>query len=87
MDSSESVSRLIKIVRKGLADPTRGAFLWVGSGLSIPAGYPSLGNLAEMPRNESLEGLPENLTPHSPGAVELIEGGLKELDEAFRRRR
>jgi tetratricopeptide (TPR) repeat protein len=63
MNWPESVKRLIKTIGKGLGDPWRGAFLWVGAGLSIPAGYPSLGKLAEMLRKESLEKLDENLDP------------------------
>ncbi len=61
MDYPESVTRLIKIIGKGLSEPSRGAFLWVGAGLSIPAGYPSLGQLAARLKQESLEPLGDDL--------------------------
>ncbi|MFC1713006.1 hypothetical protein ACFL6S_05015 [Candidatus Poribacteria bacterium] len=48
MDLPENIERLAKIIRRGAGD------LWVGAGLSIPAGYPSLGQLAERLREESL---------------------------------
>ncbi len=63
MDWPESVDRLINIIRRGVGDPWRGAFLWVGAGMSIPAGYPSLGQLAERLRKASLEKLDESLEP------------------------
>jgi len=43
---SASIERLLKIIQAGAKEPTRGAILWVGAGLSIPAGYPSLTGLA-----------------------------------------
>ena len=61
MNWPDSVDSLIKIISKGLSHPQRGAFLWVGAGLSIPAGYPSFGKLADMLREKSLEKLDENL--------------------------
>ena len=63
MDYPGSVTRLIKIIGKGLSEPSRGAFLWVGAGLSIPAGYPSLGQLAARLKQESLEPLDDDLEP------------------------
>lgn len=53
MKGSEDVNRLIKIIGRGLAEPARGPLLWVGAGLSIPCGYPSLAQLAEMLRKAS----------------------------------
>ncbi len=57
------IERLTRMIGKGVGDPWRGAFLWVGAGLSIPAGYPSLGQLAGILRKESLEELSKNLEP------------------------
>jgi len=57
MDLPKGIDRLIGILKKGLKEPSRGAFVWVGAGLSMAAGYPSLGQLAERLRQESLEPL------------------------------
>ncbi len=60
---SPEVQRLVKIVKRGQDDPQRGAILWVGAGMSIPAGYPSWGQLAEKLREASFEDLDPDLDP------------------------
>ena len=53
MKGSEDINRLINIIGRGLADPSRAPLLWVGAGLSIPSGYPSFAQLAERLRKAS----------------------------------
>ena len=61
MDLPNGINRLIGILKKGLKEPSRDAFIWVGAGLSMAAGYPSLGQLAERLRQESLDHLDSEL--------------------------
>ncbi len=54
--------RLLALLERGMAHADRRPILWVGAGMSIPAGYPSLSQLAERCRRGSLVDLPETLT-------------------------
>ncbi len=56
-DTIENIDSLLNILKKGISNPQRAAFLWVGAGLSIPAGYPSLAGLAERLRKASVHKL------------------------------
>ena len=58
-----SVDYLLNLFQRGQQEPAHRPFLWVGAGLSIPAGYPSLGQLAARLRRASLEPLAAGLTP------------------------
>ncbi|WP_089935670.1 tetratricopeptide repeat protein [Candidatus Entotheonella palauensis] len=57
MKFPENVGRLENIIKRGVTDPAHAAFLWVGAGLSIPAGYPGWGQLIERFRDASVESL------------------------------
>ncbi len=59
----EHVERLVNIIKRGLTDSAHAAFLWVGAGLSIPAGYPGWGQLIERLRNTSVEPLDNTSDP------------------------
>jgi len=63
MEFPERTDSLIKTISAGLDNSPRGAYLWVGAGLSIPAGYPSFPKLAEILREKTLEKIPDNLEP------------------------
>ena len=63
MTLPENVARLVNIIKKGETNPEHGAFLWTGAGLSIPAGYPSWGQLIERLRAASVEPLDEVSDP------------------------
>jgi len=63
MDFPERTDSLIKVINEGFGDSPRGAFLWVGAGLSIPVGYPGFLKLAEILRGKTLEKIPDNLDP------------------------
>ena len=83
MDWPESANRLINIIRRGVGDPWLGAFLWVGAGMSIPAGYPSLGQLAERLRKASPEKLDEDLDPLQTIDAFVKANGKGELQRAL----
>ncbi len=59
------VDRLFNIIKRGVADPAHAVFLWVGAGLSIPADYPSWGQLIERLRDASVELLDDESDPLS----------------------
>ncbi|MEM8558922.1 MAG: tetratricopeptide repeat protein [Bacteroidota bacterium] len=56
-------SPLVALLEEGIREPGRAPFCWVGAGLSIPAGYPSWGQLAERIRNDSLYPLSPSADP------------------------
>lgn len=58
MNLPDNIDRLIKVFE-------RGAYGWVGAGLSIAAGYPSLGKLAGDLREKSLSPIDESLEDYA----------------------
>jgi len=83
MKGSEDVNRLINIIGRGLAEPSRAPLLWVGAGLSIPSGYPSLAQLAERLRKASPATMPAGLTPIETIDAFVKENGQGDLAEAL----
>lgn len=63
MTLPKNIGRLVNIIKRGETDPSHGAFLWVGAGLSIPAGYPSWTALIERLREASVEPLEDVSDP------------------------
>ncbi len=63
MQLPDNIGRLLTIIKRGATDPAHGAFLWVGAGLSIPAGYPSWTQLIERLRGASVEPLQDVSDP------------------------
>ena len=70
--SITNIGPLVNILRRGEADPAQAPFLWVGAGLSIPAGYPSLGQLAATLRDESVMPLADD-----PDSLRTIDAFVK----------
>lgn len=83
MKGSENANRLINIIDRGMAEPSRAPLLWVGAGLSIPCGYPSLVQLADRLRKVSLAKLPDVLSPIETIDAFVKENGQGDLAEAL----
>jgi tetratricopeptide (TPR) repeat protein len=87
---SDSVERLLDLIRAGVKEPTRGAILWVGAGLSIPAEYPSWRGLAERLREKSTHKLPADPDPFRTIDAFVRENGrgllLQVLSDVFETR-
>lgn len=77
-----SAEQLIKLLDRG-ADRSRAPLLWVGAGLSIPAGYPSLKQLAEQLRAASLAALPEGLCAAETIDAFVEHNGRSDLAETL----
>jgi tetratricopeptide (TPR) repeat protein len=63
MEFPERTDSLVKTISAGLDNSPRGAYLWVGAGLSIPAGYPGFPDLAKILLSKTRERIPDNLEP------------------------
>jgi len=63
MEFPERTDSLVKAISTGLDNSPRGAYLWVGAGLSIPAGYPGFPDLAKILLSKTREKIPDNLKP------------------------
>ena len=50
---------LLSLLRQGLEDKAFQPILWVGAGLSVPAGYPTTSKLIESIQSKSLKPLPD----------------------------
>ena len=72
---------LLKLLRRGQRESARSPLCWVGAGLSIPAGYPSWGELAERIRKASLIRLPPSDDPLETVDAFVCENGRGELDQ------
>jgi len=68
--SQEHFQRVLNTLRAGQLDPPRRPVAWVGAGLSIPAGYPSWFQLAEILRKASR--IPLAPEARGTGLIELF---------------
>src|SRR5436305_340324 len=72
--SAADFDRLRKIVFPSSGHADHRAVLWVGAGLSIPAGYPSWQGLAELLRARSVVPLPQSGGTHLVDAFVSANG-------------
>jgi tetratricopeptide (TPR) repeat protein len=79
----EEFQRLGGIIRQGVDDRLAGAVLWVGAGLSIPAGYPSWNQLATKIRSYSITPISADLS--GPELIDnfVLQNGKGRLADAL----
>ena len=68
-----------KLFKQALEQPTGAPLLWVGAGMSIPAGYPSLQGLAQLLRDKSPNKLEDHDDPFEVVNEYVQQNGRKSM--------